>query len=47
MGSERPHTTAKPVAERSAAPAGLRPQFLLETLAAFAIGARFWGCQRG
>lgn len=47
MSSERPHTTAKPVAERSAVPAGLRPQFLLETLAAFAIGAAFLGLPAG
>jgi uncharacterized membrane protein len=56
MANEQPHATkppakpvTKPVAEhpRPVTPAALRPQFLLETLAAFAIGASFLGLPSG
>ena len=41
MSSQRTRATDKRVIERHETPPGLRPQFLLETLAAFAIGASF------
>lgn len=41
-GKERPRPTSRP-AEHRAGPAELRPQFLLETAAALAIGAAFLG----
>lgn len=53
MGNERTRAAAKPAAKPAAAPAprqnpaGLRTQFLLETLAAFAIGAAFLGLPVG
>ena len=40
-------TEKRPAAERPATPAGLRPQVLLETLAAFAIGVAFLGLPTG
>ena len=40
-------TEKRPAAERPAMPAGLRPQVLLETLAAFAIGVAFLGLPAG
>ncbi|HEY7339997.1 MAG TPA: hypothetical protein VH591_03885 [Ktedonobacterales bacterium] len=40
-------TEKRPAAERPANPAGLRPQVLLETLAAFAIGVAFLGLPAG
>lgn len=43
MGHEQPHASARAAAESRANPAGLRPQFLLETLAALAIGVSFLG----
>lgn len=43
MGNEQPRAAARPASERGSAPAGLRPQFLLETLAALAIGVAFLG----
>ncbi|MGE5333923.1 MAG: hypothetical protein ACM3N4_04420 [Nitrososphaerota archaeon] len=43
MGNEQPRATARPGSERGATPVGLRPQFLLETLAALAIGVAFLG----
>lgn len=47
MGKEQPHTTARPAGDQRTNLAGLRPQFLLETLAAFAIGASFLGLPAG
>jgi hypothetical protein len=40
-------TEKRPTAVRPTTPAGLRPQFLLETLAAFAIGVAFLGLPAG
>lgn len=39
--------SAKPAADHRTTPAALRPQFLLETLAAFAIGVSFLGLPPG